>query len=132
MKKITLIVVSLLVTVFSYSQSFNKILKATSSTYKNEKWTITDTQYPNNQYVVLKDWDVTIGKFRLKTYGDRTRDVYSDHITYTWNAITEDGADCYFMMKIFNPDVTTHTVYCIIYPPPTDHYYPVMHEFECE
>jgi hypothetical protein len=131
MKKIALIVVSLLVTLLSYSQS-NKILKATSSTYKNDKWVLTETQYPVNQFVTLDGWDVTIGKFKFRTYGQYEKNVYEDHITYTWSAITEDNADCYFMMKIFKPEVTTHIVYSVVYPPPTDHYYPIMHEFECE
>lgn len=131
MKKLTLIVVSLLLTVFSYSQK-QKILKATSYVYKNDEWVKTETQHPRNQYVTLDGWNVTIGKFKLKTYGDYEKDVYDDHITFTWSATTEDGADCYFMMKIFDKEVTTHTVYTILYPPPTDHYYSVMHDFECE
>jgi len=131
MKKITLIVVSLLVTLLSYSQS-NKILKATSSTFKNDKWVLTETQYPVNQFVTLDGWDVTIGKFKFRTYGQYEKNVYEDHITYTWNAISQDSTDCYFMMKVFNPEVTTHIIYSIVYPPPTDYYYPIMHEFECE
>jgi hypothetical protein len=131
MKKIILIVVSLLVTLLSYSQS-NKILKATSSTYKNDKWVLTETQYPVNQFVTLDGWDVTIGKFKFRTYGQYEKNVYEDHITYTWNAISQDSTDCYFMMKVFKPEVTTHTIFSIVYPPPSDHYYPIMHEFECE
>lgn len=132
MKKLTLIVVGLLVTLFSYSQK-DRIVKATSFTYKNEKWVLTETQIPPaNQYVVLDGWDVTIGKYHIKTYGEYKKDVYDDHITFTWSAITDDDGDCYFMMKIFDPSVTKHTVFSILFPPPTDHYYPIMHEFECE
>jgi hypothetical protein len=131
MKKLTLIVVSLLVTLFSYSQK-DRIVKATSSTYKNEKWEVTETQYPVNQFVTIKDWDVTIGKFKLKTYGQYEKNVYEDHITYTWSATTQDDTDCYFMMKVFDPNVTSHIIYSVVYPPPTDYYYPIMHEFECE
>ena len=132
MKKLTLIVVSLLVTLFSYSQK-DRIVKVTSFTYKNDKWVLTETQIPPaNQYVILDGWDVTIGKYKFRTYGDYDKNVYDDHTTYTWNAISQDSADCYFMMKIFKPEVTTHTIFSIVYPPPTDHYYPIMHEFECE
>jgi hypothetical protein len=132
MRKIFLILVSLLVTLFSYSQNVNKILKATSSRYNNDKWELTETQYPNNQYVILDDWNVTIGKFKIITYGNKQKSIYDDHITYTWNAITEDSADCYFMIKIFRPEITKHTVFSVYYPPPTDFYYPILQEFECE
>jgi hypothetical protein len=127
MKKTFLIVVSLLITLFSYSQQFNKILKATKSEFKNDKWVVVETTYPTDMFLIMKDWDITIGKYKIKTYDNYDRTTYDDHVTYTWKAINPDGDKCFFMIKKFRPDITNHMLYSVVYEQ-----YLIMYEYETE
>lgn len=127
MKKITLIVVSLLVTLFSYSQDFNRIIQANKSIYKDEKWVTVDVQYPKDEFLIMKGWDITIGTYKIKTYDEPEKTTYEDHITYTWKAVNPDGDKCMFMIKKFNPSVSSHMVYCVVYEQ-----FSTMYEYECE
>jgi len=126
MKKVTLIVVSLLATLFSYSQDFNKVLSATKSEYRNEKWVEVSTDYPKDYFVIMKDWDITIGTYKFKTYDEPEKTVYESHVCYTWKCVNGDGEKCMFMIKKFKPEVSSHMLYSIVYPSG------VMYEYECE
>lgn len=127
MKKITFIVVSLLLTLFSYSQDFNRVIQANKSEFKDGKWVTVDAKYPKDMFLIMKDWDITIGTYKLKTYDIPDKTIYDDHITYTWKAVNPDGEKCFFMMKRFNSSVTTHMVYCVVYEQ-----FLTMYEYECE
>lgn len=127
MKKLSLIVVSLLVTLFSYSQSFNRILKATKSDFKDNKWTVVETKYPTDMFIIMKDWDITIGTYKLKTYDNYDKITYDDHVTYTWKCVNGEGEKCFFMIKKFKPEITNHILYVIVYEQ-----YNLMYEYETE
>jgi len=127
MKKLSLIVVSLLVTLFSYSQSFNRILKATKSDFKDNKWTVLETKYPTDMFIIMKDWDITIGTYKLKTYDNYDKITYDDHVTYKWKCVNGEGEKCFFMIKKFKPEVTNHILYVIVYEQ-----YNLMYEYETE
>lgn len=126
MKKVTLIVVSLLLTLFSYSQDFNRVLTSTKSEYRDEKWVTISTDRPKDYFVIMKDWDITIGTYKFKTYDDPERTVYDTHVCYTWKCVNGNGEKCMFMMKKFKPEVSSHMLYAIVYPTG------VMYEYECE
>jgi len=127
MKKLSLMVVGLLLTAISYSQDFSRIIQATKSVYKDEKWVTVDTQHPTDDFVIIKEWDVIIGSYKLKTYDDPEKIVYDDHTTYTWKAINKDGEKCLFMIKSFPPAVSSHVLYCVVYIQ-----YSIMYEYECD
>lgn len=124
MKKVTLIVVSLLLTLFSYSQSFDRVVRASKCEYINEKWVTVSTQYPTDIFVIMKDWEITIGTYKFKTYDQSEKTIHDDHITYTWKCVNGNGEQCFFMMKVFNPTITSHMLYSIVYPTG------VMYEYE--
>lgn len=127
MKKATLIVVSLLLTLFSYAQDFNRISRATKLEFRDEKWNLVETQYPTDLFVIIKDWDITVGTYKLKTYDVPEKTTYEDHITFTWKCVDKDGDKCFFMIKKFRPEITTHLIYSIVYEQ-----YLTMYEYETE
>jgi hypothetical protein len=127
MKKVTLIVVSLLLTLFSYAQDFNKVIRASKVEWNGTEWKTVSTNYPADYFVIMKDWDITIGTYKFKTYGDWEKTTYEDHVTYTWKCVNGNGEKCMFMMKKFKPEVSTHMLYSILYPETG-----VMYEYETE
>jgi ABC-type proline/glycine betaine transport system substrate-binding protein len=128
MKKFSLIVVGLLLTLLSYSQDFNRVIRATKSIFKNDKeWVVVQTYYPTDMFIIMKDWDITIGTYKLKTYDQPEKTTYDDHITYTWKCVDSDGQKCFFMMKKFKPEITTHLLHSVVYTEQE-----VMYEYETE
>ena len=127
MKKVTLTVVSLLLTLFSYAQDFNKVIRASKVEWNGTEWKTVSTNYPADYFVIMKDWDITIGTYKFKTYGDWEKTTYEDHVTYTWKCVNGNGEKCMFMMKKFKPEVSTHMLYSILYPETG-----VMYEYETE
>lgn len=126
MKRITLVVVGLLFTLFSYSQSFSKILRSAKLEYKDTGWVKVKEIYPEDEFIILDGYDITIGTYKLKTYGNAEKAVYDDHVTFTWNAVNKNGEKCVFMMKKFKPEVTAHTVFGVGYA------VGVIYEYETE
>ena len=127
MKKITLIVVSLLATLFSYSQDFNRVVQMTKSEYRDDKWVTVDTQSPTDMFVITKDWDISIGKFKIKTYDEPEKTTYEEHVTYSWKAIDQEGDKCIFMIKKFRPEISTHQIYSVLYSQ-----FLLLYEYEVE
>ncbi len=115
MKKLLFIVVSLLFTSLSYSQSVSKVLRSAKLEYKESEWVKTDEQYPEDYFVILDGYNVTIGTYKFRTYGESEKTTYDDHIVLTWKCINGNGDKCLFMMKKFKPEVTTHTIFGIGY-----------------
>jgi hypothetical protein len=126
MKKITLIVVSLLLTLFSYSQDFAKVVVASKCEWNGTEWKTVSSSRPTDMFVILKDWDLTIGTYKFKTYGDYDKVIYDDHVTFTWKCVNGNGEKCYFMMKKFKPEISNHMLYSIVYDTG------VMYEYETE
>lgn len=127
MKKITLLAITLLLTITSFSQSFDKIIKATKLQWINEEWKIVSTGYPTDMFVIINQDEITIGKYKFKTYDTPERNIYDTHICYTWKAINGNAEKCLFMMKKFNPNLTTHMIYTIVYTN-----LQIMYEYESE
>jgi hypothetical protein len=126
MKKITLLVLTLIITITTYSQSFYKIFKSTKSEYRDEKWITIATYYPTDEFVILDNTNISISNYKFKVYGDYEKTEFEEHKTLTWKAINANGDKCYFMMKLFNPNITSHIIYSIIYESG------VMYEYETE
>jgi hypothetical protein len=126
MKKVTLIVVSLIATLLSYSQDFSRVIRESKCEYRDEKWVTVSTNYPTDLFLIMKDWDITIGKYKFKTYDQSEKTIYDDHVCYTWKCINGEGDKCFFMMKKFRPEVSTHMLYAIVYETG------IMYEYETE
>jgi len=127
MKKLSLIVLSLLTTLFSYSQDFSRVIKATKSEFKDDKWIVVDTKYPTDMFIILKDWDIKIGTYKLKTYDEPEKTTYEQHTCYSWKCVDGEGDKCIFMIKKFKPEVTNHIMYSVLYEQAL-----TMYEYECE
>ena len=126
MKKLTLLVISLVVTTLSYSQDFNRIIRATKSEWRNEAWVTVAADNPVSLFVIIKDWDITIGTYKFRTFDAPEKNVYETHITYTWKCVNGNGDKCLFMMKKFRPEISQHVMYSIVYTSG------VMYEYESE
>jgi len=126
MKKIMLIVVSLLLTLFSYSQDFNRVIVASKSEWNGTEWKTISSSRPTDMFVIMKDWDITIGTYKFKTYDESEKTIYDTHVCYTWKCVNGNGEKCVFMMKKFKTEVSSHMLYSILYDTG------VMYEYECE
>jgi hypothetical protein len=127
MKKISLLVVSLFLTLLSHSQDFKRVLKSTKLEFNTDKWTVVETQYPTDLFVILKDWDITIGSYKLKTYDSPEKSSYDTHIVFSWKTVDQEGNKCVFMIKKFKQEVSNHMVYSVVYEQ-----YLTMYEYETE
>ena len=119
-------VVGLLLSILTYSQSFDRIIREFKSEWNGTEWKTVQTNYPKESFVIMKDWDITIGTYKFKTYDDYEKTIHSDHVTFTWKCVNGDGVKCSFMMKKFRPEVSSHTLYAIVYDTG------VMYEYETE
>ena len=115
MKKVTLIVVALLITLIGYSQTFDKVVRSSKCEYRNDKWVTVSIEYPTDCFVIINGWDVTLCTYKFKTYDDYEKTINDDHITFTWKCVNGNGDKCFFMMKKFKPEVTSHMLYSIVY-----------------
>ena len=125
MKKLSLIVVSLLTTLFSYSQDFNRVTNITKSTWDGDKWNIVSSNQPTDMFIIINEWDIKIGSYKFRTYDTPDKTTYDTHVCYTWKCIDKDGNKCMFLMKKFKPEISTHMLYAILYPEDM-----VMYEYE--
>lgn len=115
MKKVVLIAVSLLFTLCSYSQEFARVVKSYKSQWTGDDWKVVGVNRPSDLFVVIKDWDITIGDYKFRTYDDPEKRAYDTHVTYSWKCVNGEGKKCTFVMKKFKPSVTDHIVYMVIY-----------------
>ena len=125
MKKTMLIVVSLLLTLFSYSQDFNRVVNVTKSEWIGDAWKVVSSNKPDDMFVIINEWDITIVTYKFRTYDTPEKTTYESHVCYTWKCVDKDGDKCIFMMKKFKPEVSTHMLYGILYPENL-----VMYEYE--
>ena len=121
-----MLLIGLVMTLFSYSQDFNRVVKATKSEWNGNEWKTVDSGYPTDMFIIIKDWEITIGKHKFKTYGEVEKTTYENHVTFTWKCVNANGDKCYFMMKKFRPEISSHMMYSIVYETG------VMYEYEGE
>lgn len=127
MKKILFLCsIFLFLTFFSYSQDFNRVIVASKSEWNGTEWKTVSSSRPTDMFVIMKEWDITIGTYKFKTYDTPEKTTYEDHVTYTWKCVNGEGSKCYFMMKKFKPEVSSHMLYSIVYETG------VMYEYETE
>jgi hypothetical protein len=127
MKKLSLLLIGLCLTLLSQSQDFKRVLKSTKLEFNSDKWTVVETQYPTDLFVILKDWNITIGSYKLKTYDSPEKSAYDTHIVFSWKAVDQEGNKCVFMIKSFKQEITNHIVYSVVYEQ-----YLTMYEYETE
>jgi hypothetical protein len=127
MKKVTLIVVCLLLTLFSYSQDFYRVVQASKSEWNGTEWKTVSSSKPTDLFIISKDWDITIGEYKFRTYDDYEKTTFEDHVTYSWKCINGEGVKCIFMIKKFKPEISSHALYSVLYSESG-----VMFEYETE
>ncbi len=116
----------LLLTLLSYSQDFNRVIKATKSEWINSEWKTIRTTAPTDMFIIIKDWEITVGTYKFRTFDDPEKTTHENHVTFTWKCVNGEGEKCFFMMKKFRPEVTSHSLYSIVYDTG------VMYEYETE
>ena len=126
MKKLFLLVLASTFALFGYSQQFYKVVKSTKCEFRDEKWVTVGTRIPDDEFVIINKTEITIATYKFKVYGEYRKGEYDTHTTYSWNCVNAEGNKCYFMMKIFKPEVTSHVLYSIVYDSG------VMYEYETE
>jgi len=115
MKKLSLMVVGLLLTVISYSQDYYHIVRATQLEYRDTGWADIQTQYPKDLFLIITGYEIRVGKVKYMTYDAPEKSTYSDHIVYSWKCIDPEGNNCMYMMKQFDKSLTTHVYHNIMY-----------------
>lgn len=126
MKKLSLIVVSLLLTLLSYSQEFDRVVGVNYYTWTGKDWKYVESNYPKGMFIIIKDWDVTIGSVKFRTYDLPDKTIYETHTTMAWKCVDELGNNCTFMMKLYKKGSSQHVAYNIMYSSGT------MFEYEVE
>jgi hypothetical protein len=81
MKKLSLIVVSLLLTFLSYSQEFSRVTNVSSYSWSGSKWVYVESTTPKDMFIIIKDWDVSIGSVKFKTYDVPEKTIHENHTT---------------------------------------------------
>jgi len=127
MKKLSLLLIGLFITLLSQSQDFNRVLKSTKLEFSTNKWVVVESQYPTDMFVIIKDWGITIGSYKLKTYDSPEKSVYDTHLVFSWKAVDQEGNKCVFMIKKFKQEISNHMVYSVVYEQ-----YLTMYEYETE
>ena len=117
MKKLLVLLISMLLVTVSFAQEFIKVKRMTTITYDNYKqdWVDGETTYPSSIYVMLKGSEVIITSAyeqRVYTYGSPEETKYTTHNTYLWNALDKSGTRLKFIIKIFK---TGEVVYMFLY-----------------
>ena len=115
MKKVILFLFAIIVSTISFCQDYNRIIKATKYEYNNKEWEKVSETFPEEEFVILDTWDITIGTYKIRAYGEVEENKYEKHTTYTWKAVNKNGDKCYFMMKKFDPEVTTNIIFSVVY-----------------
>ena len=126
MKKILFLCLFLFLSFTLFSQNFSKVLVASKSEWNGTEWKTISSSRPTDMFIIIKDWDITVGTYKFKTYDDPEKTTYESHVCYSWKCVNGNGEKCVFMMKKFRPEVSTHMLYSIVYETG------IMYEYETE
>lgn len=127
MKKLSLLLITLILTITTHAQSFDRVIKATKLKWQNEEWKTVSSGYPTDMFIIVKEDEITVGKYKFKTYDKPNETTYPTHICFTWKTVNQNGEKCLFMMKKFLSEITRGIVYSIVYPTSE-----LMYEYETE
>lgn len=117
MKKLLVLLISMLLVAVSFAQEFVKVKRMTTITYDDYKqeWVDGEYTYPSSIYVMIKGSQVIITSAyeqKIYTYGNPDKSEYSTHNAYTWSALDKKGEKLKFMIKIFK---TGEVIYMFLY-----------------
>lgn len=105
MKKITTLIIGLLFSVASFSQSFAyKVLKTTTYEYYYDKWYPKDSTYPSQMFFFIDGRKIKVTDRKNSNYycyGKVETSRYTSHVSYSWKAIDEEQRDCMIIIKKF-------------------------------
>jgi uncharacterized protein YxeA len=102
MKKVTLILVAVLISAITFSQTFYKVTQCSYNVYENE-WKTQETNYPDKMFVIVNKSNIKItneSESNFILYGEMKTNNYSTHTAYTWSAYDKEGSQCKVMFKV--------------------------------
>ena len=111
MKKLTLAIVLMLLSLTMFSQDVYKVEAVSYLVWNGEEWVTEKTNdNPEGMYMVALSDKVKVTDNDKTIYyitGKSEKQVHETHETLTWKAFDEKGRDCKFMIKnIYNPAKT--------------------------
>ena len=121
MKKLTLLMIAIVMSLASFSQaSFYLVKSVTYSQYINDEWVeqITKKSESNNVFMIFNGSSIKItneNESSFETYGDFTDKNYPSHNAKIWSAYDKNGNDCYIMIKKWKDNTEAISV-SAIYP----------------
>jgi hypothetical protein len=107
MKKIKMILLLMLISIFAYSQSSSyRITKTTILSYDEywRKWEAIDSTYPSEMFAFFDKKKIKItdrNHSNYVVYGQPEVDKEYDYTVYTWKAIDEEQRECSILLKRF-------------------------------
>jgi len=104
MRKLSLLLIAIVLSFASYSQTFYKVLKSSYMVYENNAWVkkLSRDNTIDNLYAIVDEEKIKFtneSETSFVTYGDAARDTYANHKTSTWSAFDKYGEKCYIMIK---------------------------------
>lgn len=118
MKKVTLMMVAILISAITFSQTFYKVSKCSYSTYDNDRWTTQQNTYPERMFVIMNKSNVKITnevESNFIMYGEVETKNYSTHTAYTWDAYDKEGKQCSLIFKISKNDASGNCYLSVLY-----------------
>ena len=116
MKKLTLLMIAIVISITSFSQaSFYKVISVTYSQYIDSEWVeqSTNNTESNNIFMIFNNSSIKVtnkNESSFVTYGDATDQDYPDHTAKIWTAYDKNGDDCYVMIKVLKKDAEYKSV----------------------
>lgn len=110
MKKIKMLFLLMLISIFAYSQSSSyRITKTTIIVYDDywKEWKSVDSTYPNEMFAFFDNKKIKItdkNHSNYVVYGEAEVEKKIDYTVYTWKAIDEEQRECSIMLKRFLDD----------------------------
>lgn len=118
MKKVTLMLVAVLISVITFSQTFYKVSQCGYSVYEYNEWKKQETNYPQKMFVIMNNSNIKItneGESNFILYGEMKTSTYSTHTAYTWDAYDKDGTQCKIIFKINKEESNGICYFSVLY-----------------
>jgi len=107
MKKVILMMMAVLISAITFSQTFYKVTQCSYSLYINNEWVTQETNYPKKMFVILNKENIKItneSESNFVVYGKVETNEYSTHTALTWDAYDKNAVQCKIIIKINKDD----------------------------
>lgn len=115
MRKLSLLLIAIVLSFASYSQTFYRIIHSAYSEYEYGSWVkkLDRDNTDENLYAIVDGSSIKFNnesKTSFITYGEAEHDDYGDHKTSTWSAYDKNGERCYVMIKVSNINIENASI----------------------